>query len=87
MVVSGLGFTIFIMLKRKSQFSVAQIHSHITRQLFKSVSISSMDVSLQLMVGIKVGKYWKIRLVVYLYIFVHCLYATPCINHFLSFTL
>jgi hypothetical protein len=69
-VVSRLGFTIFIMLKRKSQFFVAQIHSHIAGQLFKSVSISFVDVSLQLMVGIKVGKHFKIRLVVYLYFFI-----------------
>jgi hypothetical protein len=52
-VVFGLGFTIFTMLKRKSQFFVAQIHYNIAGQLFKSVSISYVDVLLLLMVEIK----------------------------------
>jgi hypothetical protein len=52
------------MLKRKSQFFVAQIHYHIAGQLFKSVSTSSVNVLQLLMVEIKVGKHLKIRSVI-----------------------
>jgi hypothetical protein len=64
-VVFELGFTIFTMLKRKSQFFIAQIHYHIAGQLFKSVSTNSVDVLLLMIVEIKVVKLLKIRSVVY----------------------
>jgi hypothetical protein len=80
-VVFGLEFTIFTMLKRKSLLCAVQIHYHIAGQLFKSVSISSVDALQLLMIEIEVGKHLKIRLVT---CFVHREYGTPCTNHVVS---
>jgi hypothetical protein len=81
-VVFGLEFTIFTMLKRKSQYIIAQIHYHIIGSLFKSVSISYVDVLPLLMVEIKVGRHLKTSLVVYkLVVLFIVFYATPCTNH------